>query len=154
MSRLHSYGLAIAILLATILDRWLKIMAVTRWSEPILFTRWFGWRPFFNSGVAFGLPLPHGLALVFSAIVIIVLLFLLITPKIINHPGLRLAIASIILGATSNFFDRLRLGITIDYLQILTGVFNLADGLILAGFIYLVWSEYKKHRVEYLTNKS
>jgi len=53
----------------------------------------------------------------------------------------------------SNFFDRLAYRQTIDYLRLFTGVVNLADALIVVGFVvYLINQEIKKSRKQEQVN--
>lgn len=140
-----------------ILDRFFKWHASRDWVAPRPADSWFGWQPLFNRGVAFSVPLPNwfivGLTAPIIALVIGYLGYLIYrwvetlrqtgaaeflwhsSPVLFQTVGLW----AIALGAASNFFDRLLYGYTIDYLRILTGVFNLADGLIVGGgALYLI----------------
>ena len=116
-------------------DRFLKFQALHRWPGARLLHPYLGWDPFHNPGVAFSLPLPNWLILVLTAPIILLLGYLLASqfrqPPIANFLSLVLVFA----GALSNFIDRLWYGFTVDYLQIATGVINLSDLLILAGFV-------------------
>ena len=46
-----------------------------------------------------------------------------------------MALIGILLGAISNFLDRIIYGRTVDYLLIFTGVINIADVMIALGFV-------------------
>lgn len=119
-----------------ILDRTLKILALTLWSSPYFFMRWFGWNPFLNPGVAFGIALPNWLILSLTFPIILLFIFLFF------HQCLpfstKQAIFLILLGGISNFFDRWHYTHTIDYLQIGTAVINFADILIVVGVMLLL----------------
>src|SRR3989338_7946950 len=128
-------------------DQFLKWQALHGWREPALLHRFFGWSPFLNPGIAFGLPVPNWLVISLS-IPIIGLIFYL-SWKMYDGGELRQAwaFALIFTGALSNFIDRVTYQNTVDYLRLFTGVINLADVLIVVGFaMYLIKQENKKAR--------
>lgn len=148
-------------------DRLLKFWANSGGSAPRLVGRWLGWQPFFNQGVAFSLPVPNGVTIVLTVVILGVLIgkvwqlgkaarretsvnrqpttanskvssqsfpCLLLT----DYCLLFIAYCLILTGALSNFYDRIFYQHTVDYLLVFTGVFNLADVMIvMGGILYL-----------------
>jgi len=136
-----------------LVDRFLKWQAVHGWSKPESWLFWTGWEPYFNSGLAFGLPLPNWLIASLSLPVIILIAYLFFASISLEAVYKQLALLLILTGAVSNFFDRLAYRQTIDYLRLFTGVVNLADALIVVGFVvYLINQEIKKSRKQEQVN--
>jgi len=125
-----------------LLDRLLKLLSNTVLSTPHTPTSWFGWLPFHNHGAAFGLPVPSYFVILISAPIILFIGWLLVHKE--TAAGDRLAYALIFAGAASNLYDRIVYGFTNDYLLLITGVFNLADVLIISGLLLYVW-DHKHH---------
>lgn len=126
-----------------ILDQFLKWQSLHNWSEAHLLHKFLGWQPFLNSGVAFGLPLPNIFQIIFSIIIITIISYIFFNlPKqktlFITHFSLLL----IIIGAISNLIDRIIYQNTMDYLLILTGIINLADIMIVIGFILFFYNNF------------
>lgn len=118
------------------IDRLLKSVALYYFSEQYLINKYFGWQPFLNSGVAFGLPSPYWFTIFLTIPVITIFLFLIIARwRQQKFDYIFNGLISIFLGALSNLLDRLYFHHTIDYILILTGVINLADIMIVGGFI-------------------
>lgn len=122
-----------------IIDQTLKYFSLTTWSQKKLPFKFFGWHPFKNTGVAFGIPVPQIIIITLSLIIIFLLLYLLKNSKQNTFLD-KLGLILIIFGATSNLIDRLLFGFTIDYFLILTGVINLADVMIVVGFIFFAFT--------------
>jgi len=142
-----------------VVDQVLKYFARTN-SEFVyyLWKPWIGWEYFGNSGVAFSLPLPNLLAVIFTPVILLGLIVWMVklsafsfqlagkTEEQTTICKLKavscklLAISLIIAGAISNYVDRVLFAVTIDYIRIFTGVFNLADVMILGGVIMLIVS--------------
>ncbi|KKP59502.1 MAG: Lipoprotein signal peptidase [Candidatus Magasanikbacteria bacterium GW2011_GWC2_34_16] len=118
-----------------LLDQSLKWQALHNWNTSHLINKYFGWQPFLNSGIAFGIPLPSWLIILITIPIIFLLIYLLIKNKNIFYT---VAYLLIILGAISNLADRLLYNNTVDYLQILTGVINLGDVMIVFGFVIYI----------------
>ena len=115
-------------------DRTLKMAALGVWQHDVLFSKWFGWHPFLNSGAAFGLPVPQ--VVTASLTVPIILLVVVFAWRVaLEKPVQSFGLWMLFFGALSNLLDRVTLNQTIDYVLILTGVFNVADAMILVGFI-------------------
>lgn len=123
-------------------DRLLKYQAQHSWSAPRLPSHFFGWDPFFNSGVAFSIPLPNWLIILLTMPVLLLITYLIVIRYRTSHHNLLIlpsynlfSLALILAGSLSNLLDRLIYHHTIDYLRLFTGVFNIADFLIIAGFV-------------------
>ena len=119
------------------LDQILKYIARTNPENIFVWKKIIGWEYYANIGVAFNLPLPNYLVIFLTPLIIfgMIVFFLKKTNNnFLNNPGTIL----IILGAISNYADRILFGFTIDYIRILTSVINLADLMIVAGVILLV----------------
>lgn len=129
-----------------ILDRIFKHLTLSAWRQPALLNRFLGWLPFHNPGVAFGLPLPNTVVVV-ATLPILALLIVALQKKLRARAplGQLCALCCLIAGAGSNFLDRLFYHATIDYLLIFTGVFNLADFLIVAGLLWYMLGAGTKH---------
>ncbi len=122
------------------IDQILKWHSLNRWTTHHLATNYLGWYPFKNFGVAFGIPLPNILMVIFSVPVMLFILYLALqTKSLIKH----LALCLIIFGAVSNFIDRLVYKFTVDYFLIFTGIINIADIMIVLGFTIHFFSIYK-----------
>ena len=130
------------------LDRLLK------WSATLgplvkthLLNPYFGWEPFFNKGIAFGIPVARPLVFVLTIFIIGSVLYFYYqnekSPGAGGGAGLRTGLALVLAGAISNLVDRIIYGHTIDYVRIFTGVINLADVFIVTGFI-LYFSSLKR----------
>lgn len=90
-----------------------------------------------NPGIAFSIPLPQTLTLLITGTLIVAFAAFLIKTK---EPKLRIALTSALLGAASNFFDRVITGYTTDYIILFSrSAINIADILILAGMGYCAW---------------
>ncbi len=125
------------------LDQYLKSIARAHPSATYYVLRpYLGWQYFANSGVAFSLPLPHMVALIFTPIILTALFILLFRYK--NQPKFFFGLTLILAGALSNYLDRLFFGVTIDYLRIFTGIINLADLMITSGVIFILFASPKK----------
>ncbi len=123
-------------------DRYLKWQALTTWSKPVLANRYFGWLPFSNPGVAFSIPFPNLLVVSVTIPIIIVLVYLLgkqlfSSSHISETKSLATtwALGSILAGSVSNLIDRVWLHHTVDYFLLGTAVINVADILIVVGFV-------------------
>ena len=119
------------------LDQALKYLARINPTNIFVWKKILGWEYYENIGAAFNLPLPNSLVILLTPIIIFGMIVFFLKKKnnnFINDPGTIL----IILGAVSNYIDRILFGITIDYIRILTSVINLADVMIVAGVILLI----------------
>lgn len=121
-------------------DQKLKLFALSQpQSHWYLFKPWLGWEFFPNPGIAFGLPIPNWLVVALTP----VLLFLIFWWWFKQSTKKNWTAASLVLaGALSNFVDRFRFEITIDYLRIFYSVINVADLAIVLGIFLIItqWS--------------
>lgn len=119
-----------------ILDGILKILAIHN-KLPAIYNSIFSISYFANPGIAFSIPLPQTLTLIITGTLIIGFSTLFIQT---NNPSLKIALATTILGASSNFIDRLLTGYTTDYFIFFTrSAINIADILIMIGIGYCAW---------------
>src|SRR3989344_1918301 len=92
-------------------DRFLKWQALYGWYEPHLLHRWFGWQPFLNPGVAFGIPMPRSMVLLLTIVIISLIIFSLARYLKTTHeessPLKVMSFALILTGALSNLIDRI-----------------------------------------------
>lgn len=128
-----------------LIDQLLKWQALYNWNAPKVWRGVLGWQPFLNPGVAFGIPIPSYLVLLFTIPIIAIIIYLSqqqlsrLSPTSENRASIFTALLLILTGAVSNLIDRLTFAHTIDYILIFTAVINIADILIVAGFlVYLV----------------
>lgn len=135
------------------LDRFLKYQALHQWTDYHLWKNLIGWSPFLNPGIAFSLPIPAVATACLTAPILIIVMWALgrvllnkspfpsfiplPMPKNRNVACTLLTLLAI--GAASNLIDRLIFGHVIDYLRFATGIINLADAYIAAGFILYLW---------------
>lgn len=94
-----------------------------------------------NCGAAFDLPVPRGITIGISAVLIIIIFIFLARAwnvDLSRRSGLILLLA----GALSNFYDRVRFGCVIDVIEAVPGsIWNIADVLIIAGIVILLFSK-------------
>ena len=129
-----------------ILDQFLKWQSLHNWSETHLLHKFLGWQPFLNSGVAFGLPLPNIFQIIFSMVIIVIISYIFLNStnlKTKNTFLTRYSLLLILIGAVSNLIDRLIYQNTVDYLLILTGIINIADIMIVVGFVLFFYQNFK-----------
>lgn len=120
-----------------VIDQTVKAVALANpQARHYLITPWLGWEYFPNPGIAFSLPIPN-LAVIAATPVIMFVIgwWWLKQPDKKNWAAAGLVLA----GALSNFLDRFRLGITIDYFRILYSVINLADIAIVVGILWILF---------------
>lgn len=122
-------------------DQFLKWQSLHDWNQTKLLNIFFGWQPFLNAGVAFGIPVPNWLVVILTIPILVLLFFLMM-----KQGGLKkeISLTLIFVGALSNFIDRAVYRQTIDYFRIFTGVFNVADIAIILGFILIFFLREKK----------
>jgi lipoprotein signal peptidase len=124
------------------LDQWLKWQSLHTWTDTVPLAWWIGWHPFLNPGVAFGIPVPQALVVVFTSVVLVAIIIRLwsLTRAIVQSSEewfQTVGLTAIFFGAASNFIDRLAYKQTVDFFFIFTSVINIADVLIVLGFLVL-----------------
>ncbi len=122
-----------------LLDQFLKWQALRDWQNPVLPHKFFGWYPFLNSGMAFSLPAPNWLVAVLSLPIIGLVYYLSGRMYHIGEFRKAWGLAFIFTGALSNLIDRIMYQKTVDYIRLFTGVINVADVLIIAGFVIYIF---------------
>ncbi len=128
-----------------IIDVIAKISAVKEKLPEIIFP-FFHVAYFANPGIALSIPLPQTLTLLITGIFISMFIMLMIKT---TNKKIRLALSMTLIGATSNFFDRLITGYTTDYLIFFSrSAINIADILILLGIGYCAWYYQKAETIK------
>ena len=128
-------------------DRFLKILALKNpdTSETNLIGDLFKFNFSENYNIAFSLPLGGpALAIIIMLIIIFLLYYCLrlVYEKSYDQAGL---LFILIVGASSNLFDRIKYGFVIDYLDLqYFTVFNIADTMIVGSVAILVFLIIKK----------
>lgn len=131
-------------------DRLLKLQALGGWRQPKLIGRFFGWDPFLNNGIAFGIQIPPVVIVFFTIPILIGVIFLL--HREWQRAGERgngftwFGLYLVLLGAFSNWYDRIIYSNTVDYFRLVTGIINLADVLIVSGFVLYFFSVKQKRK--------
>lgn len=128
-----------------IIDRFLKFISLQGF-EYSLVTNFLKFSLAKNYNIAFSLPL-SGLFLnyLISTIILILITYLLIDKKLLHSA--KIAFLYIILGASSNLFDRFGHGYVIDYINLKWfTVFNIADIMIVVSIFFLLILEFKKEK--------
>lgn len=125
-------------------DQFLKWQATHAWAQPKLINSYLGWQLYFNSGVAFSLPIPNFLIIILSIPTILLIAFLF-ARSYLNKKILALAGWSLILsGAISNLLDRIFYHHVIDYILIGAAIINISDLLIVAGLVIFLFNLKKR----------
>ena len=102
-----------------------------------------------NYGVAFGLVVQPISILVLVAATMIVLGYALIRASAASQLLSVFALGSVLIGALSNFSDRLQYGYVIDYIDVrFFTTFNLADCLITGGLALLLLDAWRRDRIK------
>lgn len=120
-------------------DRLLKFLSENIFVNQKIFLNIIGWNPYHNPGVAFNFPLPGWLTIALTTPILLIIFFLLVKfYKNQNHLISFTGLSVIFWGALSNFLDRVFFQTTLDYWLIGTGLINLADLLIISGFVIIL----------------
>lgn len=135
---MHRYAFSTALLVVTI-DQIIKYTLVTKGifvSSPF---PWLSIGVTKNHGIAFSIPFPSLLLVVLSVVVIVVATALWMRQSAHSRTH-AVGFGLFLGGALGNLIDRVAHGYVIDYLNIATGSFNLADVAIIAGLLLLFFS--------------
>jgi signal peptidase II len=132
----RTYLLYGGIIILACIDVILKILAIKN-KLPQIRTGAINISYFANPGIAFSLPLPQTLTLIITGVLIVIFVLSYVRTRI---PAIRLALLCALLGAISNFLDRLLTGFTTDYIILFSrSAINIADILIFTGVGYCAW---------------
>jgi lipoprotein signal peptidase len=105
-------------------------------------TKHFAPRPFLNYNFAFSLPVPVALIYVIYFLIMAAMVYYVAKNRRAFNFSSKFAWTLIFAGAVSNIGERIVLGHVRDFIYITfykwTGVYNLADGYIIAGIILLI----------------
>ena len=138
-------GLGLLAIFFITIDRWFKAVAWQALDQQSLeITSWLKIKLQLNSGVAFSLPWSAA----FNFIIALLIISLIVAWLRFKKQGQWLSagwLLFVILGATSNLYDRFKYGAVIDYLDLkYFSVFNLADVLICLGALGFIWLERRR----------
>lgn len=132
-------------------DQFLKWQAAHGWTQPHLFSPYFGWQLFLNRGAAFGLPLSNNLIILLTLPMIGLIGYLLFKElkKEPLSPSLLLAWSMIFAGAISNLLDRVIYSQVVDYFVVGTAIINIGDIMIVVGLgIYIINVKFKNQNAK------
>lgn len=122
-------------------DQALKYLAQTHQTYTwYLVDGTIGWEFFANPGIAFGISFP----LIPLLIITPLILWFFFRTQRQTTAWSQIGFALVCVGALSNMIDRVIYGYVIDYLRLITSMFNLADVYILIGVIILLQQQRKK----------
>lgn len=140
LRRMFAFGAALGVLLLGT-DRVLKWFAVEQWSrQQVTLFRGAHLTYLLNDGIAFSIPLPTWVFIIFVVIVLAALGWFGARAFRRREWAILLALGWILLGAASNIADRIFFGGVVDYFQFLfPSVVNIADGMIVAGVVGVMW---------------
>jgi signal peptidase II len=129
-----------------IVDRFLKILALTSGQTKILVKNWLDFALIKNANAA--LSLNFGFDILWLAIIITLLALVWLNYSLQKKDYFKSAVlTALILGAISNIYDRLNYGAVIDYFSFANlSIFNLADCLIVISAALLIWQEFKNQK--------
>ncbi len=130
----------IAVIFFISLDRLLKVFAFKNaFKEFNLFGEILKFNYENNYNIAFSLPLSGDILIVVIFIILIILIFFTLRFIKMQEYNKGTGLFLIILGASSNLYDRIKYGFVIDYLDLkYFTVFNLADIMIVVGIIFFL----------------
>ncbi len=131
--------LFLSILVLLGLDQWTKSIAREKFIETFMvIDPWFRFRFVENEGVAFSMPVPQGVVIALTILVLVCLMFLLagyqwgswkyfLKPIQLSRLE-KIVIVLIFAGALGNLIDRIWLGRVTDFISVGNfAIFNLAD---------------------------
>jgi signal peptidase II len=99
-----------------------------------------------NTGIAFGISMNQRALIALSAAILLYFFWLALNAAQKKDIVMVGSIFFIVLGAVSNFIDRIIYGCVVDYMYIIPQFirFNIADIMIFFGGVSLVWSFYRQ----------
>lgn len=123
------------------IDRFFKFLAINQILPSFnIFNNLLVLRLAKNYNIAFSLPLSGPILVIFIFLTTIILIFFFIKKWQQKNNVFSLTLFFIILGSSSNLFDRIKYGFVIDYLDLkYFTVFNIADGMISCGAFILAY---------------
>jgi signal peptidase II len=130
----------VAVIFFICLDRFLKVFAFANQAREFnLLGDIFKFSYKNNYNIAFSLPFNGWPLIILIVLIIIVLMLFGLRYAKKFQAGKAAALFLIILGASSNLYDRLKYGFVVDYLDLkYFTVFNLADIMITIGVVGLI----------------
>jgi len=135
----------------------ITLFILDRLTKYLVMNSTFGKKCFFitllkNEGVAFSLALPEWMGIFFYILIGIILIFIsawLIQSWQEKKWSEVWGLCLILAGAASNLIDRIKYGWVIDFIDLrIWPVFNLADTMIVAGAILLIYKYLKDYKLK------
>lgn len=128
-----------ALLIILLVDQLLRFAAIQRttmWQDGVVA---FGFFP--NAGAIFSWPVPAAVMTVITGIIVVGLSLALYLVGWRRGEWFALGLLTMVTAGAANFVDRVRFGYVVDYVSVgqWFPVFNLADILIVAGLVLIVW---------------
>lgn len=143
-------GYTLTIIFFIVLDRFLKILAINGVFDLPVYLAGNFFQLYFvkNIYIAFSLPFYGTILLIIIGLIIVGLIVVFISYFYKKDWFISGCLLAIIIGAFSNFFDRIKYGFVIDYFDLkYFTIFNLADAMIVlgvAGVVYEMWKNKKR----------
>jgi signal peptidase II len=130
-----------------ILDRFLKVLALKTSPKIKILDDFLQFNLTKNFNIAFSLPIYGPILNILIVIIILTLIFYLLYLIKNKYPHtITLSILALILGASSNAYDRLFYGYVIDYFNFFNfTILNISDILITGGTIILITINFKSY---------
>ena len=102
-----------------------------------------------NVHIAFSIPFPSTILNTTITLIVLILIGWLLWNIKNRRENISTMLVFLILGASSNLFDRYEAGGVIDYLHLqYFTVFNLADVMIIIGALGILWSFYRTNKTK------
>lgn len=128
----------VIVVLAGLLDRWLKFIALRNYEGQWWIARFFLVK---NDALVFSWPLSNAVGAGFMIIALAAVVVLWRRGWTRRNDRLVYGTTLMIIGALSNLVDRLAYGFVVDWVFLgrWWPVFNLADAMILVGLVIVLW---------------
>jgi signal peptidase II len=128
------------------LSKWLVLRFIGDGESRVVINGFLNLVQWRNTGAAWGIFQDYNTVLAIVSVVTILVLFLFRHSFQLQHKTSRLALGLIAGGIVGNFFDRVRVGYVVDFLDFFVGrhhwpAFNVADSAICVGVaLYVIFS--------------
>ncbi|MDD4351826.1 MAG: signal peptidase II [Candidatus Gracilibacteria bacterium] len=125
-------------LLVIMLDQATKLLSLTK-PELLKTGGFFELYLTYNTGVAFGMPIPQNVIFILILLILVIGGFFVVRKFDLQKMIARVPVALILGGAIGNLIDRIRLGQVVDFIKVGPWpMFNLADSAICIGAVMIV----------------
>ncbi len=141
-------GIFLMFLVFFVLDRCLKSLAMASLEKVNVIGDFLVFSFLPNKFISFSIPF-YGktLFMLITVLLLIIVLYSVVVYKREKYREFVLWIG-VLLGALSNFIDRIKFSFVVDYLEIMNlMVFNLADVMIVLGCFFIIFLNFKKIKI-------